>query len=208
MKKLTIYLADDHPIVLKGMSMLVESKNHEVVGTATNGIHCFNEISLLEPDLAFIDIGMPGLNGLEVAEKLIKQKVLTKIVLLSQEKDEEYVVRCKKLGVRGYLLKEFALDEIDACIDAVASGNLYYSPKLADNMHKVTGQYDTSMLTPSERKILGLIGDKKNTKAIADELFISIKTVEKHRSNIISKLNLPSDRTSLIEAALLMKGKL
>lgn len=208
MKQLTVYLADDHPIVLKGMTIFIESKNHKIVGTATDGIHCFNEISVLEPDIAFIDINMPGLNGMEVSEKLIRQKVLTKIILLSQEKEESYIKKCKEIGVKGYLLKEFALDEIEACMHAVANGELYFTKQLEKKSIKSTVNIDVSVLTPAEQKILSMIGDKKNTKVIAEELFVSIKTVEKHRSNIISKLKLPSDRSSLIEAALLFKGKL
>lgn len=205
---MTIYLADDHPIILKGMQMLVETKKHTVVGTATNGITCFNELSQMEPDVAFLDISMPGLNGLEVAEKLIRQKVLTKIVILSMEKDESVVKRCKQIGVSAYLLKDFALQEIDACLEAISTGKTYFSKELEGSLERSSNAFDTGLLTPAERKILAMVGEKKSSKVIAEELFISEKTVEKHRSNIISKLNLPSDRASLIEAALLLRGKI
>ena len=201
----TIILADDHPITLNGMKLYVEKLNYKVLNTYLNGIDAYNGIMLLNPDIVILDLNMPGMNGLEVLEKIRESNPTIKIILYTMYHEKSFLIKAKYLGVNGYLLKDFALEELSICLEKVSAGENWFSPKLEETL--IIKKHDTEMtkilsLSAAERKILSLIGKDFGTKLIAELLFISEKTVEKHRSNIIKKLGLPTERNVLQRFAL------
>ena len=195
-----ILIADDHPVVLQGICLYLASKNYKVVSACNNGIEAWNSLLTIKPDVALLDHNMPGMSGMEIAEKVHAERLGTKIVLLTMHKEKALMDKAIALGVKGYLLKDFALDEIVQCLQNVGNGLDYYSKQLTK--HVVIGVSDTNSteiekLTPAEQKVLHVIATNKSSQEIADMLFISLKTVEKHRSNIIKKLGLPPGHNSL-----------
>ncbi len=188
----TLILADDHPLLLKGLESSLLAKGFKVLGTATDGSTALKLITEHKPYLAMLDIEMPHMDGLSVAKYCKEKGIPTKFVILSYHKEPEFIARAKSLNLSGYLLKEDALDEVESCIQSVCKGEQYFSK--AFQIKEVTSA-QTALdrldgLTPSERKILKLIAKNLSTREIADTLFVSERTIEKHRSNIIQKLDL------------------
>jgi DNA-binding NarL/FixJ family response regulator len=201
----TILIADDHPITLNGIKLYVEQLGYEVVKTCQNGLDAYNSIVALHPEFVILDLNMPQMNGLEVLEKIRLENESIKIILYTMYHEKSFLVRAKKLGVNGYLLKDFALEELSICLEKVGANEEWFSPKLDETL--IIKKHDSEVekiltLTASEKKILSLIAKDHNTKIIAELLFISEKTVEKHRSNIIKKLGLPNERNILQRFAL------
>lgn len=201
----TILIADDHPITLNGIKLYVEQLGYEVVKTCQNGLEAYNSIIELHPEFVILDLNMPQMNGLEVLEKVRIENESIKIILYTMYHEKSFLVRAKKLGVNGYLLKDFALEELSICLEKVGANEEWFSPKLDETL--IIKKHDSEVekiltLTASEKKILSLIAKDHNTKIIAELLFISEKTVEKHRSNIIKKLGLPNERNILQRFAL------
>ncbi|RYD52197.1 MAG: response regulator transcription factor [Sphingobacteriales bacterium] len=197
----TILLADDHPITVMGTRSFVESLGYTVVDTCSNGIAAYNGILARCPDLALVDMNMPGLNGIELLEKLGRQKCTTKVVLLTMHNEAAIFNRAMALGARGYVLKEFALTELTGCLAEVSRGGICYSPHFssyAPESDPAAHETGFSALTFSEKKIVELIAGGHSSRAIAQMLFISEKTVENHRSNIIRKLALPAEKNALL----------
>lgn len=193
----TIIIADDHPLVLKGLHDFLTEKKFNVIASAKNGKEALTLIKAHTPDIAILDIKMPFFSGLEIAAKCKEEGIPTKIVLITFEKDEKIYNEAKSLGVYGYVLKEFALVEIENCISALNNGKSYFSPELVSFIKVNKTPEKLTSLTASETKILKLIGENKTAAEIADDLFISVRTVEKHKSNIRAKLSLDSKSTSL-----------
>lgn len=201
----TILIADDHPITLNGIKLYVEQLGYEVVKTCQNGLEAYDAIVALNPEFVVLDLNMPGMNGLEVLEKVRQKNETIKIILYTMYQEKSFLTKAKELGVNGYLLKDFALEELSVCLEKINADEDWFSPKLDETL--TINKHDSEKtkimsLTPAERKILELIGDDHNTKSISDLLFISEKTVEKHRSNIIKKLGLPNERNILMRFAL------
>lgn len=201
----TIIIADDHPITLSGIELYVKNLGYRVLNTYQNGLEAYNGILESQPDYAILDLNMPGLNGLEVLEKVRKENATIKIILYTMYQEKSFLIKAKELGVNGYLLKDFALEELAICLEKINEDEDWFSPKLEETL--TIKKHDTEktkimLLTPAERKILALIGDDHNTKSISELLFISEKTVEKHRSNIIKKLGLPNEKNILVRFAL------
>jgi DNA-binding NarL/FixJ family response regulator len=194
----TIIIADDHPLVLKGLQDFLHEKNYNVLASAKNGKEALALIKAHTPDIAILDIKMPFFTGLQIAEKCKKANLKTKIVLITFEKDEKIYNEAKALGVYGYVLKEFALDEIENCISSVTEDKPYFSPELLAYIEVDEAPEELQLLTKTETKILGLIAQNKTGVEIADLLFVSTRTVEKHKSNIIKKLKLQSKQNSLL----------
>ena len=193
----TIIIADDHPLVLKGLHDFLIEKEFNVLASAKNGKEALALIKAHKPDIAILDITMPFFSGLEIAEKCKTDKLDTKIVLITFEKDELIYNQAKSLGVYGYVLKEFALEEIENCIDAVTKDKAYFSPELISHIKINRPPEKLELLTDSENNILKLIGGNKTATEIANELSISIRTVEKHKNHIRTKLVLDSKSASL-----------
>ena len=201
----TIIIADDHPVTLKGIQFYVENLGYTVLETYQNGLEAYEGIKRLQPNIVILDLNMPGLNGLEVLEKIRLHDAQTKIILYTMYHEKSFLTKAMALGVNGYLLKNFAIEELSICLEKLSANENWFSEKLNETL--ITKKHDTEAskvltLTTSEKKILSLIANDHNTKTIADFLFISEKTVEKHRSNIIKKLGLPNERNVLQRFAL------
>ena len=195
----TIITADDHPLLLKGLNDFLLEKGYNIIGSAHDGKEAYNLIAKEKPSIAILDIQMPHMSGIEIAKKCKENHITTKIVLITLHKEKELYIKAQELNIFGYVLKEFALEEIENCINTVTRGDKYFSPKIKELLDGILFT-DSSLnaLTPSEKKILKLIANDKTNKEIASLLFISHRTVEKHRSNIISKLNLEPKTNSLL----------
>lgn len=193
----SIIIADDHPLILKGLTDFLIERHYNLTGSAVNGKEAFELIASQRPDIAILDIQMPFMTGLEIAKKCQDLKLPTKIVLITFEKDEAIYMEAKSLGIFGYVLKEFALIEIENCIAAVLKGHSYFSPELIEYLEIIEPPKELQTLTPTEKEILRLIAQNKTAKEIGNILFTSNRTVEKHKSHIIRKLELESKAGSL-----------
>ncbi|GGZ74677.1 response regulator [Algibacter mikhailovii] len=196
----SIVIADDHPIILHGLSDFLSSKGYNIVGTAGDGNSAYNLIVKLKPEIAILDIRMPHQTGLEIAEACKKNDLPTKIILITFDKEEELYDEALAYNVYGYILKEFAVEEIETCIEHVMNGKPYFSKEIASHLNSSTIKHKPEVLntlTKSELRIIKLICNKKTSQEIADELSISIRTVDKHRSNIVKKLELDNKPASL-----------
>ncbi len=194
----SIIIADDHPLVLKGLRDHLTEINYNVLACAKNGKEALALIKAHNPEIAILDIKMPYLSGLEIAEYCQTEKLPTKIVLITFEKEEKTYLQAKKLGVFGYILKEFALEEIENCITSVVKGKSYFSPELISYLQIDDLPEKLDTLTETELKILKRIAYNKTAKEIAEELYCSPRTVEKHKSNIIKKFNIDRTPNSLL----------
>jgi DNA-binding NarL/FixJ family response regulator len=195
----SIIIADDHPLLLKGLSDFLLEKGFNLLGSGKDGREAYNLIIQTKPDIAILDIQMPYMSGLEIAQKCKGLDINTKIVLITLHKEKELYQKAQELNIFGYILKEFALEEIENCIKTVTEGVPFFSDKIKELIGVVLMEdSDLNTLTPSEKKILKLIAQDKTNKEIASQLFISYRTVEKHRSNIITKLNIEPKTNSLL----------
>lgn len=205
MNKIRLIIADDHPLLIQGLiSILKEEENIQVLGQASDGVMALELIRKFDPDIAILDIQMPDPGGLQIAELLRNENNKTKLIVLTMFKEESLIKRVLKLGVRGYVLKENAIDDIIDSINIVYEGGIYLSNNVSEVIRDnssdlLSGSYQ--ILTPTEKKILRLIGEGKSSKEIANELFISSKTVENHRGNICKKLGV-TGFSALIKYAL------
>ena len=196
----SIVIADDHPLMLRGLTDFLTSKGYNIIGSAEDGNAAYNLIVKLKPCIAILDIRMPYKTGLEIAEAVQKNNLPTKVILITFDKEEEVYDQAKAFNVYGYILKEFAIEEIETCIKSVVNNVPYFSEEIASYLnHNVQNEKPKYLerLTKSELKIVKLISENKTSQHIADELSISVRTVDKHRSNIVAKLDLDNKPTSL-----------
>jgi DNA-binding NarL/FixJ family response regulator len=201
MKKIRVLLADDHEIVRQGIRVLVEAEaDIQVVGEAGNGRQAVQMTEKLRPQVVVMDLAMPGLNGMEASRQILAVNPDTKVLVLSSYNDNEYVHQLTEVGAAGYLLKQTAADDLIKAIRETSKGNAFFSPsvcrRLVDN-YRNPGQRDTKGsqrvdLTVREAEVLQLIAEGHLNKQIASELGISIKTVEKHRQQVMDKLDIHS----------------
>lgn len=208
--KIKIIIADDHPIFRTGLKQLIEEdENIEITGVAENGEKALEIIKELKPDIAVLDIDMPKLTGIQVLKKLNEEKISTKIIFLTVFASEDIFDEAMDLGACGYVLKDCAVNDIAECISKVSEDNYYLSPSISnflvsrrDKMKKLEKEKPAlNNLTKTELTILRMVAEGKTSKEIGLELFISYKTVENHRSNMSSKLNLKGSH-SLIKFAI------
>lgn len=195
--KPTIVLADDHPILLTGTKAFLESKNFTISATAMDGNDAYNEIVKHKPTIAILDFDMPKLNGLEIASECSQNNIETKIIILTLFKEEAILQEVGKT-IQGYILKEDALQEIEQCINEVIAGDTFVSKNIEAGVHFSKDIEELNALTIAEAKILRYLAKNFSSSQIADELFISKRTVEKHRSNIIKKLEIPPTQNGLL----------
>lgn len=206
--KNSILIADDHPLLLQGLkSMLLELPMIDRVFVAKDGQEALEKIEMENPDLAILDIDMPLLTGLEVVQKINPKNSTTKIIFLTLHKEKTLYDEAQKLGVLGYVLKEFSLDELEKCIEIVMDGEKFVSPALKDLL-EIDKKMDLSIFTKTEINIIRLISKEKTTPQIAEMLFVSPKTIENHRGNIIKKLELQPAKNSLLKWVLQHKSSL
>lgn len=205
----TVLIADDHPIFLKGLKEVIEtSPDYEVIFEAKNGKEALAIARTRLPTVTILDIDMPEMNGLTAAEEFIKLVPQANVILLTMHKAKDMFMHALDIGVAGYVLKENAVVDIIQAIEAVVSGNSYISPEMTSfllsqrrNTPSVVSKELLASLSPAEVKILKMVGSYKSTKQIAEELFISEKTVSNHRMNILRKLNL-NGKNSLLRFAI------
>ena len=194
-----VLLADDHAIVRRGLRSLLESEpSISVVGEAGDGIEALRLCAEHEPDLLIVDIGMPMLNGIEVAARVQKLPRPPAVVVLSMHADETYILRALGAGARAYLLKDATDEDLLPAIRTVASGKPFFSPAVAavlveEYMRRLqtrglTDSYD--LLTDREKEILQLLAEGRSNKEVATIIDVGVSTVETHRANLMAKLNL------------------
>jgi len=197
--KIRVMIVDDHPLFRQGLRQAIGGDSRfEVIGEADNGPIALDRILELRPDVAVLDVNLPGLSGLEVAAALRTKKLRVSIVILTMLKDEQAFNKALNLGIHGYVLKENAAEEILNCIAAVSRNEAYVSPSLTDFLLRRRSRAESLAshkpglddLTVAEKRILKGVASGKTTKEIAAELFISPRTVETHRANICEKLEL------------------
>jgi DNA-binding NarL/FixJ family response regulator len=195
----SIVIADDHPLMLRGLTDFLTSRGYDILGSADDGKTAYNLIVKLKPSIAILDIRMPYKTGLDIAEEVQKNNLDTKVILITFDKEEELYEKALEFGVYGYILKEFAIEEIENCIAQVKNNTPYFSEEIADYLNYNSNKKPEvlELLTKSELKIVKLISEAKTSQEIAEELSISPRTVDKHRSNIVSKLDLDNKPTSL-----------
>jgi len=197
----TIIIADDHPVTLNGISYYVTSIGYRVIGEYTNGITACNNILTLNPDYCILDISMPGMTGLEVLEKIRSRNKTLKIILYTMYHDTALFEKAKSLDINGYVLKDFALEELKDCIEFLRYKKQWFTPRLSTALIQNSNETDEEKfktLSAAEKKIVSLIAKRRSTKEIAEQLFITEKTIENHRSNVIKKLGIGGNRNGLL----------
>ena len=197
--KKRVVIAEDHPIFREGLrSLLSGMQEFEIVGEAADGLEAVECVERLQPDLLLIDLSMPRMSGVEAIQQIKSRAPETKTLALTVHKDEEYIVAALEAGVDGYVLKDANRSELIGAIQTVLEGKPYLSPAVSEKvikgylkgLKKVDVTLSDTVLTEREQEVLRLIAGGMTNKTIADQLFISIKTVERHRANIMTKLNL------------------
>lgn len=202
-----IVIADDHPLFRAGLRQVIEAAGtFAVVGEADDGETALSLIRELEPDVAILDINMPGRGGFEVVTELRRRNLQCRTIILTMHREEAMFAKAMSLGVRGYVLKDGAAADIVNCLHAVCRGQSYTSAAVTDYLFRRASKNSRPVkgigaLTPTERTVLRLIAEYKTSREIAAELGISHRTVENHRNNISAKLDVHGSH-ALIKYAL------
>ncbi len=211
MSKIRLLLADDHAVVRSGLRMLLEAQpDMEIVAETENGLETVQQVIILQPDIVLMDIEMAGMNGIEATRQIKEEAPETAVLALTMYEDEEYFFEMLKAGAAGYLPKRAAPDELVTAIRTVYEGEVFLYPSLAASLVKSYLHQDESSeknqaplddLTPRENEVLILIAEGMTNPEIAAKLVISVKTVDRHRENIMRKLNMHS-RIDLVKYAI------
>jgi two-component system, NarL family, response regulator NreC len=198
-EKQRIVIAEDYTILREGLRAMIASyPDFDVVGEAGDGHEAVQSVEKLKPHLVLMDLSMPRMNGMDAIREIRRRAPETKIVVLTVHKTEEYIIATLKAGADGYVLKDATRDELIMAVRNVISGKRYISPGISekviegylDGRKNIKSQTSWETLTRREREILKLIAEGHRNKEIADYLCISVKTVEKHRANLMEKLGL------------------
>jgi len=199
--KIRVLIADDHQIIRDGLHELLDKQpDMDVVGEAEDGRKALRLVDTLSPDVVVMDVSMPELNGIEATRRITAERTDVKVIALSMHSDRRFVTEMFKAGASGYLLKDCGFNELARAIREVASDRTYLSPAIADavireyvrNLPSAEGETVFSSLSDREREVLQLLAEGVSTREIAEKLFVSGKTVETHRQNIMRKLDLRS----------------
>ncbi|HEX9003706.1 MAG TPA: response regulator transcription factor [Blastocatellia bacterium] len=195
LKDIPVLIADDHPLIRQGLRQAIENiAGLRVVAEAADGQQALELMRRLQPQLAVLDIDMPDLSGLRVAAEARDEGLAVRIIFVTVHREESFLERALELGALGYILKDATAAEIASGIQTVAAGQPYISPALTASLLQrrtgAEGPGGLASLTPTERVVIKLIAECRTTKQIAAHLFISPRTVEKHRANICQKLEL------------------
>ncbi len=216
MEKIRVLLADDHELVRTGLVKLLESyKDLDIVGEAGDGVEAVEKTKKLNPDVLVIDLSMPNLSGIEATKIIRKDCPQVAVLVLTMHQKEEYVYQILKSGAGGYILKDAGKDELAHAIRTVARGEKYFSPRVSeimvDGYLRKTVLHDESSsgnademevsLTKREKEVLSLIAEGLNSEEISERLFISPRTVDTHRTNIMQKLDI-HDAANLVKYAI------
>ena len=201
---MTVLLADDHRVLLQGMKSLLQQEGYEVVAETCDGREAVRLCRALKPQVAVLDITMPGLNGLDAAQKIRKFSPETKIVILTMHNESPYVIEALRADVNAYVLKTQAAQDLLDAIRAVATNNVYLSPGISQivvDAYRRRNRPDDDPLTLREREVLQLIAEGHRTKQVASLLSIGVKTAESHRGRIMNKLGI-HDTAGLVRYAI------
>lgn len=200
-ERIKVFIADDHTLFRQGVRRLLEdSEVAQVVGEAADGAEAVDKIKQLSPDVVLMDISMPNLNGIEATRQLLKDDPERRVLILTMHDNEKYIGQILRAGAAGYLLKDTPSSDFLSAIQAVHRGDSYLSPsvsrKILDGLFQDRnargGRSGVDALTPREREVLTLLAEGKSNRDIAELLFISPKTVDVHRTNIMKKLDIHS----------------
>jgi len=192
-----VLIADDHAILRDGIRYLItRMKNMKVVGEAVTGLEAFQKFEHLQPDLLILDISLPDKNGMQVAQQILTKSPEANIIILSMYDEDEYINRCLELGVKGYVVKNESGTELELAIQSVIDGRNYFSShvqkvifrKHSQNVSQAKKREHIVQLTKRESEIIGLISRGLTSQEMADKLFISPRTVETHRANLLKKV--------------------
>lgn len=204
-----VIIADDHNLVRQGLRALLEQTGEiDVIGEAATGQEAINQTEQLQPDVIVMDLSMPRMDGAQAAERIIALDAPTQVVVVSAFADTTMVQQLLRRGVKGYLLKDAVTEELLIAVRSASQGKVYLSPTISSSVMTMLmspGQAEATtkadLLTPREREVLQLVAEGLTNSAIAETLSISVKTVEKHRANLMSKLEV-NDLPSLIRVAI------
>jgi two-component system response regulator NreC len=188
-----LILADDHLIVRQGLRLMLEKEHIEVLGEASDGLEAIRLIQERRPEIAVLDLDMPGLDGLAVLREAARLSPQTRIIILTRHMEEPYAVEAMRSGARGYVLKTQASTDLVAAIRHVERGEVYLSPKISKAVvqaYLTNSEGSSSPLSVRERQVLQLVGEGHSTKKIATLLGISTKTADTHRTKLMEKLDI------------------
>ena len=193
-----IIIADDHALFRSGVKKILEERGYEIIGEANDGVQLLKLLAKRAPDLVILDISMPKMRGIEAAKEIKTMNRDIKVLMLSMHCDKDYLYHALAAGADGYLLKSDGETELFSAIATIRQGKTYIAPRLSEDMagHLARSWQgdkpfaESDPLTNREREILKLVAEGYTSKDIADTLFISVRTVENHRANIMSKLNI------------------
>jgi two-component system response regulator NreC len=198
-----IILADDHVLVRQGLKSLLEREKFQVMAEASDGQDAVRLIESHHPDIAILDISMPTLNGIDAARGLSRSSPKTRVILLTQHEEEQYIHEALEAGVKGYVLKNQVANDLIQAIRQVCRGEFYLSPGISRAVmeaYRNKSERPADPLTVRERQVLQLIAEGKSTKDTASVLGISVKTAESHRMRLMQKLNI-HETASLVRYA-------
>ena len=197
MNPIRVLLADNHTLVRAGLRALLRSiAGIEVVAEADDGREALHLVGTQQPDVVLMDVAMPEMNGLEATARVSKEFPSVRVIILSMHANEEYVLQALRAGAAGYVLKDSGVSELELALKSVSRGETYLSPAVskhvvADYVRRVGGESNSlEQLTPRQREILQLLAEGRSMKEIAQLLFISIKTVETHRAQLMERLDI------------------
>ncbi|OGP12438.1 MAG: hypothetical protein A2052_00660 [Deltaproteobacteria bacterium GWA2_54_12] len=209
MKKIRIFIADDHPVFRNGIKSVLSGSDYDVIGEADNGNAALKAISVMKPDIAILDITMPDLDGIAVTRRVVEEVPGTRVIILSMHADLNHPIDAFRAGALGYVLKDSDPGELLKAVEKVSTGGKYASPAVTEELlndfvdvikkEQSNDPFDT--LSAREKEILKHIADGSTSKEIAGKLFISLATVKSHRNNIMKKLKV-NDMASLIKTAI------
>ena len=197
--KTKVVIVEDHRLFREGLkSLLADKPDFEMVGEAGDGLEAIRCIRKHQPNLVLLDLSMPKMNGISVMREIKGQYPEIKILALTIHESDQYVLEAFDAGADGYCLKDAGRNELRVAVDSVLQGKRYISPSISDNVlegyltgrKKLKSKTSWDTITPREREVLKLLGEGYQNKEISDMLHISVKTVEKHRANIMNKLDL------------------
>jgi DNA-binding NarL/FixJ family response regulator len=199
MNSITILLADDHDVVRRGMKMLLEDEEGiQVIGEASDGLDAIEKVKTLMPNVVILDLTMPKMTGIEAAKVISEEYPEVKILIFSMHHNKEYIIKSVENGANGYLLKDTSKEELLRAIKVVSEGRKYFPPEISEViinelLAKTSGTQEETRpifekITPKEKQILGMIVQGYNSREMADKLFLSIRTVDNHRANMMKKV--------------------